>query len=107
MYWIIFCCRPPFGRGFFVLFRFFLLYASCLSFSAFVRSLCLCLLSYPSAGLKYFVIRLILFDIVFSASFLLLKIVGRYKRKFAIILILISIGNNKVTNAVANNARAI
>jgi len=59
MYWMIFCCRPLFGRGFFVLFLFFLLYALCLSFSAFVRSRCLCRLSYALIVLKYFVIRFI------------------------------------------------
>ena len=74
MYCSIFCCRPLFGRGF------FLLHASCLRFSAFVRSLCLWRLSYPLVVLNYFVIRVILFDIVFSASFLLLKIVGPYNR---------------------------
>ena len=57
---------------FFVFFLFFLMYASCLSFSDFVRSRsrCLCRLSYPLVVLEYFVIRLILFDIVFSALFL-------------------------------------
>ena len=78
MYWMIFCCRPLFGRGFFVLFLFFFTVyivslffyfrSFSLSVSLVVSFCCFQVLRYPF----YFVWHR------FSASFLLLKIVGRY-----------------------------